>query len=423
MKPCQVIHLNKHEKLIKKSILAKTNKSQAPTHSPQQQEKIKHSRIIKAERDERLDIGQSLSPPKHYMGGSYEFKSPYEPPREDSFVPHEVVLFRTRWNIDKGIGIPNAPDHFVGVYPLSHIPSTILNLHKFSLGVDQSEAKDRKFWNLWQNTYPDKSQKDVIDVSDNISSDDDFYVGFRTLPLQTNDRISGSLFKEEEIGGSRSTKQADGSYLPSTIPPTPYFAPLDILPKADNADNPLSLPPATIIYPLIRIILPTRSLARVFGRLSRSLVTGMPYIGVIPLADRKDGKSVFRRVTRLRLSRMRALLRDTTSRLEGFHGGFPGLRVTHKDRGRGWRGERLDEGFPNEFKQVKVLMRPGLLPLNEVADWELLPNVTVRSMDDLGRELSDDLSEVVESSQMLAQDANQEGFDEQHENDHDEEHE
>lgn len=123
----------------------------------------------------------------------------------------------------------------------------------------------------------------------------------------------------------------------------------------------------------------------------------MPYIGVIPLADRKDGKSTFRRITRLRLTRMRSLLKATVLRLEGFHGGFPGLRVTHGDRGKGYKGERLDEGFPEEFKKIKVLMRPGLLPEAEVKDWETLPNITIRYMDDLGRELSDDLSEVVES--------------------------
>lgn len=208
--------LNKHEKLIKKSMLAKTRKETRHEHTPEQLEQIRFSRMIKSERDERLDISQSLSPPKHYMGGftvpkalrlynhqpggSYEFKAPYEPPREDSFRPHEVVLFRTRWNLDKGVGIPNAPDHFVGVYPKSCTSSSILDLHKHSLGVTEEQAKDRKFWKLWQNTYADKQAKEITDEQTN--DDEDFYVGFRTQPLGSQDRISGSLYKEEEVAVS-----------------------------------------------------------------------------------------------------------------------------------------------------------------------------------------------------------------------------
>lgn len=206
---------------------------------------------------------------------------------------------------------------------------------------------------------------------------------------------------------------------PFHISSTPYFAPLDVVPT-DTTHTPRPLPPTTIIYPLLRIILPTRPLARVFARLSKSLVTGMPYIAVIPLADRKDGKSVFRRVTRLRLSRMRALLRDTAMRLQGYYGGFPGLRVTHKDRGKGYKGERLVEGFPQDFKKIRVLMRPGLLPPQEVSEWEALTNVSVGWMDDLGREVSGDLSEVVESVDVNTQDTggsflNEEDDDSEHE--------
>ncbi|TIA86998.1 hypothetical protein E3P99_03483 [Wallemia hederae] len=411
MKVSSRLQLNKHEKLIKKSILAKTRKSAPREYTPEQLEHIRMTRSIKAERDERLDISQSLAPPKHYLGGftvpkslrsynhqpggSYEFKAPYEPPREDGYTPHEVVLFRTRWNLDKGPGIPVAPDHLVGTYPASRTAASILDLHR-SLGVQEGDARDRKFWKLWQNTYADKVARET--EGDVRNEEEDFYVGFRTLPQEDPAlRVSGSLYLEEEMADKNHSDTP--VHPPHAIPSAPYFAPLSITPTSTK-EIPRPPPPTTIIYPLLRIVLPTRPLARVFARLSRALVTGMPYVGVIPLADRKDGKSVFRRITRLRLSRMRALLRDTAHRLEGLHGGFPGLRVTHTDRGKGYKGERLSEGFPEEFKQIKVLMRPGLLPMAEIDEWRTLPNVTIRWMDDLGRELTDDLKEVVESVSM-----------------------
>lgn len=102
-------------------------------------------------------------------------------------------------------------------------------------------------------------------------------------------------------------------------------------------------------------------LARLFARLSKSLPTGLPYITVIPLADRKDCKSAFRRLTRIRLNRMRRLIKDLADRFEGKYGGFPSIRLSHEDRGKSYRGERLGEPFPEEFKQIRVLLRPNLL--------------------------------------------------------------
>lgn len=109
----------------------------------------------------------------------------------------------------------------------------------------------------------------------------------------------------------------------------PYLASTALIPEESSS------PPAPLIYPLLRVILPTRPLARVFASLSKSLPTGFPYLAVIPLGDHKDGKSAFRRLTRIRLNRMRRLIKDIADCFEGKYGGFSSIRLSHEDRGKG----------------------------------------------------------------------------------------
>lgn len=97
---------------------------------------------------------------------------------------------------------------------------------------------------------------------------------------------------------------------------------------------------------------------------------------------------------------MKRLIKDVADRFEGKYGGFPGIRLSHEDRGKGYRGERLGEPFPEEFKQIRVLLRPNLLTEREIEEsWRILPNVSIGYMDDLGREISEDLSKIIEKPQ------------------------
>lgn len=214
MKSTPNLCLNKHEKLLRKSILAKTSKHKQPQRTPEELDKIRLSRVLKSERDERVDISQSLTAPKHYLGGftvpkalrlynhqpggSYEWKSPYEKPRMEAYSKHEVVLFRTRWNLDKGVGIPQSPDHYITYHPLSMSSHHIIDLHRYSVGVTADTAKDKKFWKLWQNTRPDKTPK-VVEDDALANPEEDFYVGFRSLPIDEQNSVSGSLYKEEDV--------------------------------------------------------------------------------------------------------------------------------------------------------------------------------------------------------------------------------
>lgn len=195
---------------------------------------------------------------------------------------------------------------------------------------------------------------------------------------------------------------------PSTFPHYPFFSSekyYNYLPEPfieyGSIDQvpPRPLPPTTIVYPMLRIILPTNPLARTFSRLSKALPTGMPYVGVIPPSDRKDGQSFFRRMTRLKLNRIRRLLLDVCVRLDGRFGGFPGIRVSHEDRGKGYKGERLDQKLPENFRNVKVLFRPNLLSHDEINEWwSTLPNVSIGFMDDFGREIDLNENKVIENS-------------------------
>ena len=231
---------------VSKQVKAKIKQELALYHprkvlplSEEQIQKIRHSRIIKSERDERLDISQSLQPPKHYMGGftvpkalrsynhqpggPYEYKAPYESPREDSYKPHEVILYRTRYNLVKGPGYPVAPEHTIDYAPNGMAFKTILLWHLLSLGFSENDTKNKKFWKLWQNTRLDsgqswppkkrsyidtthnkeirnhsKTDEDIKHVNvDNANNDPDFYTGFRNSKLLDNNSPKSSIYNEE----------------------------------------------------------------------------------------------------------------------------------------------------------------------------------------------------------------------------------
>lgn len=115
-------------------------------------------------------------------------------------------------------------------------------------------------------------------------------------------------------------------------------------------------------------MLPIRPLVRVFARLSKSLPIDLPYAAVIPLADREDGKSAFRRLTRIRVKQDQKLIKDIADHFEGKYCVSPGIRLSHEDRDKGCRGERLGEPFPEESKQIRVLLRPNLLTEREIEE-------------------------------------------------------
>ncbi|PCH34707.1 hypothetical protein WOLCODRAFT_27403 [Wolfiporia cocos MD-104 SS10] len=129
----------------------------------EQQVRNKSGRIVKAERDERVDITTSLTPVKTYMGG---FTRPrdlrvsnwfpggaylnrnkvYEPPPPTAYEAHTVFIAETRYPVKHGIGRVDAVDHFLGVCREGDFPAVMARLNSTRSPRDAREAMDNARW-------------------------------------------------------------------------------------------------------------------------------------------------------------------------------------------------------------------------------------------------------------------------------------
>ncbi|KAF8752909.1 hypothetical protein RHS01_07320 [Rhizoctonia solani] len=111
--------------------------------------------------------------------------------------------------------------------------------------------------------------------------------------------------------------------------------------------------------PLVAVTLATRPLANTLVRLCRSLPRGLAFYASIDTHDRKTVLSFPDRMRLLRLRRMRELTIEIARRLEGYYGGFIGIRFNQNDKGRAIRGERLEQPLPDSLRVVKVGLENG----------------------------------------------------------------
>ncbi|KAL6299151.1 hypothetical protein BKA93DRAFT_615809 [Sparassis latifolia] len=106
--------------------------------------------------------------------------------------------------------------------------------------------------------------------------------------------------------------------------------------------------------PLLTVTFATRPLALSFARLARALPRGEPFYASIVPDDRKCWKSFPTRMRQLRLRRARQLTIEMARFLEGYRGGFVGLRFGTSDRGRGIGGEGFAEPIPASKRLIQV---------------------------------------------------------------------
>ncbi|KAJ7730860.1 hypothetical protein DFH07DRAFT_158656 [Mycena maculata] len=112
------------------------------TVKAEEQMRITARRILKAERDERIDITRALTPSKQYMagftrprdlrtsnwfpGGAYIAQSKkYESPLEEAYEPHTVFLLESRYHIRFGVGRVEAPHYVYGVCREQDLPAVL----------------------------------------------------------------------------------------------------------------------------------------------------------------------------------------------------------------------------------------------------------------------------------------------------------
>jgi hypothetical protein len=109
--------------------------------------------------------------------------------------------------------------------------------------------------------------------------------------------------------------------------------------------------------PLLTATFATRPLAMTHARLARALPRGTPFHAVISSDDRKTRHTLSARMRCLRLARACDLALDIARLLDGWRGGFLGVRFAPDGAGRGIDGADLATGTP--FAQRRVLLGAG----------------------------------------------------------------
>ncbi|KAJ7641348.1 hypothetical protein FB45DRAFT_899992 [Roridomyces roridus] len=142
----------------------------APSVKPEEKVRITARRMLKAERDERMDVTHALTPVKQYMpgftrpsdlrssnwfpGGSYVSRSKvYESPVEDAYLPYTVFILESRYNIRFGIGRVDAPHYVYGVCLEEDLPAVLAR-------YNSSNPPDRSLLEFMDNArWPDGPQQ------------------------------------------------------------------------------------------------------------------------------------------------------------------------------------------------------------------------------------------------------------------------
>ncbi|KAJ7034706.1 hypothetical protein C8F04DRAFT_559522 [Mycena alexandri] len=140
-------------------------------------------RMLKAERDERMDITQSLTVVKQYMagftrprdlrtsnwfpGGAYiSREKSYESPPEDAYKSHTVFLLESRYNILYGVGRVDAPEYIYGVCREQDLPGVLRDFNSSRADRSVLEAMDNARWPEGPQINPQRRQKWWIDRQD-----------------------------------------------------------------------------------------------------------------------------------------------------------------------------------------------------------------------------------------------------------------
>ncbi|KAJ7119491.1 hypothetical protein C8R44DRAFT_175979 [Mycena epipterygia] len=154
---------------------------QAQHHTkPEERVRITARRILKAERDERMDITRALTPVKQYMagftrpsdlrgsnwfpGGTYVARGKvYESPAEEAYEPHTVFLLESRYNIRFGVGRVDAPHYIYGICREQDLPDILKVYNSPKAPRDVLEAMDNARWPWGPQTSAHKPVKWWVD--------------------------------------------------------------------------------------------------------------------------------------------------------------------------------------------------------------------------------------------------------------------
>ncbi|CAE6476793.1 unnamed protein product [Rhizoctonia solani] len=362
-------------------------------------------RVEKAERDERVDISMSLTEVKTYHGGftqprilrgsnwfpggTYLAKNKvYEKPVDSAYEPHTVYILESRYPVKtKEQGRPDVPEHIVGVI---RTPLWLRFLkHKNSprvtgnarLSMDAAwwpflhrrirQTESEQWWDKDQD--PNQLRLEALGLTESDNPPEPLRAFYKDI---TQYHPNGSKFVEPTPTKtiipqrkSRTIGEIRSEYEP-TLDKEPFWR------------------------PLVSVTLATRPLANTLVRLCRSLPRGLAFYASIDTHDRKTVVSFPDRMRLLRLRRMRELTIEIARRLEGYYGGFIGIRFNKDDKGRAICGERLEQPLPDPLRVIQVGLGGWYELEKEMELWKLEAmdggvDIDIKAMDDWGRKLDE----------------------------------
>ncbi|KAF8603335.1 hypothetical protein BDV93DRAFT_606909 [Ceratobasidium sp. AG-I] len=359
-------------------------------------------RIQKAERDERMDISMSLTEVKTYEagftkprilrasnwfpGGEYIRKEKvYEKPPEDAYQPYTVYILESRYPVKtKEPGRPDVPEHIVGVCRERHFTSLIKQKNSPGNPGISKVSMDAAWWPFLKRR-PTAEKRQIWWDKDEDPNE------ARLKALAGDEEGATETFRE--FYPSLNKYRNNGTLIVEPTPTKtihPLVKPQTIGEIREMYEPTLATEP--FWRPLISVTLATRPLGDTLVRLCRALPRGLAFYASIEPDDRKTFHSFPARMRLLRLQRIRNLTIQLARRLEGYQGGFIGIRFSQEDRGRGIRGERLREPLPDPLRVIRVGVANWYKFERERELWELAAvdgevDIDIRPMDEWGRKL------------------------------------
>ncbi|KAF8170730.1 hypothetical protein K438DRAFT_1773669 [Mycena galopus ATCC 62051] len=147
---------------------------------PAERVKIVARRMMKAERDERVDVTHALTPiygrfytahdlrsSNWFPGGAYVSKRKvYESPVEEAYQSHTVFILESRYNIRYGVGRVDAPDYVYGVCREEDLPGVLKRYNSGGAPRSVLEAMDNARWPSGPQRKPQPRQRWWVDRED-----------------------------------------------------------------------------------------------------------------------------------------------------------------------------------------------------------------------------------------------------------------
>ncbi|KAJ7262783.1 hypothetical protein B0H12DRAFT_1047526 [Mycena haematopus] len=179
----KISHANKPSPRLGRKGFLYLQKTAPRAVPPPERVKIVARRIMKAERDERMDITHALTPVKQYMagftrptdlrssnwfpGGAYvSRKKVYESPVEEAYQSHTVYILESRYNIRYGVGRVEAPDYVYGVCREEDFPAVLKAYNSPNVPRSVLEAMDNARWPQGPQRKPHSRQRWWVDKAD-----------------------------------------------------------------------------------------------------------------------------------------------------------------------------------------------------------------------------------------------------------------